>query len=746
MRTTWEILPEEKYGGPNAKEERKLFNHKEYYSTVEGKFGGSPPAINQGPVNWAMADGSNEPNPMYQTGGLFDPGTQYPTHPSNLPIRSDIPNTEAAFRKYQQEYRNRQASGYVDPSADSRSKFDKVTNKVWQAAKELYKAFGFDPDLIRTNPSQGIPQAVMAGVQQEMMGPMIGKALGYATKAGVRGAEAIGNAMRPLAKESLPPINPGQYELPRPDPRFGNPIGTERDANLVYGTSPNRDITFDWNPKSWWNKMRAERGQPSAGESGSGMVDQPMLDWNNASRIQAIHGDIPMETNAMQSGQGDMMNQAAMRGSVKGIKGTTPFIGFKQGVPEERFRFINNFNESPVTGMRKIQEASMREPAANINPKDLNYPHSIFPYDYLPHRYGGVAQLPSEWLKSGGKIIDDPLGQWAHAGEVTRIPGDSITMHSVPYPVYGVPNTGPPQMMHPEGSYSFPGASHVTEFPIMAEGGPVQIKYTPSLRTQDMGQWEGQKEEPLVDQIRGTIKDPSQHDIPYGGTGESLNQFRDRVTSAFNQITSEHPEGNIALVTHSSVIKMLQAYKKAGFPDDNQVDMSHFLDCSTLPGKVYPIKQGDRTVYLVRHGETQDNKEGRLRTPDTQLTDKGRKELQGTAKALEGKDVHTIISSDLPRTQETSQTIANKISGDQPKKQRGGPIGGGSSTYSHYLNSDIPSSAQGGEYPSAEKAAEMISNPPHGKALSSKQEHYFQALKHGWKPSKQQGGITWEIL
>ncbi len=60
-------------------------------------------------------------------------------------------------------------------------------------------------------------------------------------------------------------------------------------------------------------------------------------------------------------------------------------------------------------------------------------------------------------------IIVDPKGQWKHPGEVTRIPGNDITMQGVPYPVYGIDNTGFAQMMYPGQDYTFPG-DYVDEF------------------------------------------------------------------------------------------------------------------------------------------------------------------------------------------------------------------------------------------------------------------------------------------
>lgn len=67
-------------------------------------------------------------------------------------------------------------------------------------------------------------------------------------------------------------------------------------------------------------------------------------------------------------------------------------------------------------------------------------------------------------------VIVDERGQWAHPGEITRIPGGNITMAGVPFPVLGVDNFGNQQIMYPEQNYQFPG-DYVTEYPIMQDGG-----------------------------------------------------------------------------------------------------------------------------------------------------------------------------------------------------------------------------------------------------------------------------------
>jgi len=81
----------------------------------------------------------------------------------------------------------------------------------------------------------------------------------------------------------------------------------------------------------------------------------------------------------------------------------------------------------------------------------------------------GLDFKPNNIAQDGGAIVD-PMGQWAHPGEVTIIPGTDITMEGVDYPVLGISDTGDTQMMYPGEDYDFDG-EYVTEYPMMKEGG-----------------------------------------------------------------------------------------------------------------------------------------------------------------------------------------------------------------------------------------------------------------------------------
>ncbi|MGB9681443.1 MAG: alpha-ribazole phosphatase [bacterium] len=67
-------------------------------------------------------------------------------------------------------------------------------------------------------------------------------------------------------------------------------------------------------------------------------------------------------------------------------------------------------------------------------------------------------------------------------------------------------------------------------------------------------------------------------------------------------------------------------------------------------------------IYLVRHGETDWNKNGLYQgQKDIPLNELGRKEAKVLASAFKGKRVSIIYSSDLTRAKETAEIIAKEL-------------------------------------------------------------------------------------
>jgi broad specificity phosphatase PhoE len=67
------------------------------------------------------------------------------------------------------------------------------------------------------------------------------------------------------------------------------------------------------------------------------------------------------------------------------------------------------------------------------------------------------------------------------------------------------------------------------------------------------------------------------------------------------------------------------------------------------------------TIYMIRHGETPWNVEGRYQGQlDPPLTEKGRQQAQATAEHLVSLDFEAIYSSDLARARQTAEALAHK--------------------------------------------------------------------------------------
>jgi broad specificity phosphatase PhoE len=68
------------------------------------------------------------------------------------------------------------------------------------------------------------------------------------------------------------------------------------------------------------------------------------------------------------------------------------------------------------------------------------------------------------------------------------------------------------------------------------------------------------------------------------------------------------------------------------------------------------------TLILVRHGETDWNRDGRWQGhADEPLNDRGREQARALADELGGEDVAAVYSSDLSRARETAEIIAARL-------------------------------------------------------------------------------------
>lgn len=113
----------------------------------------------------------------------------------------------------------------------------------------------------------------------------------------------------------------------------------------------------------------------------------------------------------------------------------------------------------------------------------------------------------------------------------------------------------------------------------------------PGLRTWNLGEYTGKTGEDVHDAVdRLCLHTP---DVRPPG-GESFNEFKSRILSTFGEISKDHAEHEVLVVSHNSPERILNAWDKAGQPASGEIDRKqyHSDDGSVQPGqhKKFTIK------------------------------------------------------------------------------------------------------------------------------------------------------------
>lgn len=196
-----------------------------------------------------------------------------------------------------------------------------------------------------------------------------------------------------------------------------------------------------------------------------------------------------------------------------------------------------------------------------------------------------------------------------------------------------------------------------------------QIKMDEGAATWNQGVLEGQEETPeMKEKVNELIR---KGDTPIEG-GESFNQFRDRAINWFKEKLQNAKDKSV-VVTHSQMLKVIDAWEKAGRPDDySKINPEDIIKENVKSAAVKEFKTPQGVMYVVRHGDTTQNKGVKgtpnlLRTKDVKLAKKGIEEAEKIGEELKGKDVSEISSSPLERAYQTAQIIRKKIH-EKPSK------------------------------------------------------------------------------
>lgn len=139
--------------------------------------------------------------------------------------------------------------------------------------------------------------------------------------------------------------------------------------------------------------------------------------------------------------------------------------------------------------------------------------------------------------------------------------------------------------------------------------------------------------------------------------GEDFNSFQKNTIDNFKEAAKALPDKSV-IVTHGTVVSLLKSWKEAGYSD---VEKDTFDNQTIDNGHIEEMNIDGKTIYLVRHGESEANATDTQSTPETPLTEKGKDDALKVAQELKDKGISQVISTDTERTKGTAEILREKL-------------------------------------------------------------------------------------
>jgi len=240
--------------------------------------------------------------------------------------------------------------------------------------------------------------------------------------------------------------------------------------------------------------------------------------------------------------------------------------------------------------------------------------------------------------------------------------------------------------------YTSPIARALQTAEILAKETGAQIIVDDRLREIDMGEHEG-KTIPVADleiskQLRQDKKSLTSPQSTYHLPGmEPWDSVKARIFSFFEETLPKHRSDHIAIVTHGDPMYVVDHFFTKEDPykivarelASHATPQTYFWDHSTqsqmdlhkdvIDDLTWSGSLSDASVKLtlVRHGETDRNKDKRFNDDDTPLNATGDMQAETLAKTMGKGTFDVVLSSDLPRAAKTAAFIKKAI--DAPHEE-----------------------------------------------------------------------------
>lgn len=149
---------------------------------------------------------------------------------------------------------------------------------------------------------------------------------------------------------------------------------------------------------------------------------------------------------------------------------------------------------------------------------------------------------------------------------------------------------------------------------------------------------------------------------------ESFAEFRDRFLGELI-IFMMNGQDKSVIVTHAEGLNLIKAWELALRPTDmnefSKIDAADYAEEDTKPGIFREIELFGKTFYIVSSASTGQEED----TPNTKLSEKGKKESELIANKLKDKGITTVVSSPYPRAVETAEIIDSIVGSAVPEEK-----------------------------------------------------------------------------
>jgi len=202
----------------------------------------------------------------------------------------------------------------------------------------------------------------------------------------------------------------------------------------------------------------------------------------------------------------------------------------------------------------------------------------------------------------------------------------------------------------------------------------------PAWREFGVGDWEGLTSAEITDRFPGQMEAFLNGGPIAPGSGENMDDFRDRVIGAFEALVSSTDDGRGAVVvTHGGVIWSIMSYAlgMTGGPlkmipshntgstqirveEDGTMQVVVFNDATHLVDLPTQFGPEGTVISLYRHGQSEANAEGRWQgRTDSPLTALGREQVKAASGVA--PPMQSLFTSPLGRTVETASIIGGAL-------------------------------------------------------------------------------------